>query len=93
MCIRDRYVPLPIGNGEQALNAQPVIEAGGGTLINDHDLTGQQVIDWAENLLTTPGKYQTAVAGALRSGSRNAAEDVARAACDLVGYSLPASQH
>ena len=87
------YVPLPIGNGEQALNAQPVIEAGGGTLINDHDLTGQQVIDWAENLLTTPGKYQTAVAGALRSGSRNAAEDVARAACDLVGYSLPASQH
>ena len=53
----------------------------------------RQVIDWAENLLTTPGKYQTAVAGALRSGSRNAAEDVARAACDLVGYSLPASQH
>ena len=25
------YVPLPIGNGEQALNARPVVDAGGGT--------------------------------------------------------------
>ena len=25
------YVPLPIGNGEQRLNAQPVVRAGGGS--------------------------------------------------------------
>lgn len=29
------FVPLPIGNGEQALNAHPVVEAGGGLLIDD----------------------------------------------------------
>ena len=29
------YVPLPIGNGEQALNARPVVEAGGGLLVDD----------------------------------------------------------
>jgi UDP-N-acetylglucosamine--N-acetylmuramyl-(pentapeptide) pyrophosphoryl-undecaprenol N-acetylglucosamine transferase len=29
------YVPLPIGNGEQALNARPVVDAGGGLLVDD----------------------------------------------------------
>ncbi len=33
------YVPLPIGNGEQALNARPVVDAGGGLLVDDADLT------------------------------------------------------
>ena len=33
------FVPLPIGNGEQALNARAVIEAGGGLLVDDADLT------------------------------------------------------
>ncbi|SDC95676.1 UDP-N-acetylglucosamine--N-acetylmuramyl-(pentapeptide) pyrophosphoryl-undecaprenol N-acetylglucosamine transferase [Nocardioides lianchengensis] len=33
------YVPLPIGNGEQALNARPVVDAGGGLLVADADLT------------------------------------------------------
>jgi len=26
------YVPLPIGNGEQRFNAQPVVQAGGGLM-------------------------------------------------------------
>jgi UDP-N-acetylglucosamine--N-acetylmuramyl-(pentapeptide) pyrophosphoryl-undecaprenol N-acetylglucosamine transferase len=29
------YVPLPIGNGEQRLNAMPVVGAGGGLLVRD----------------------------------------------------------
>jgi UDP-N-acetylglucosamine--N-acetylmuramyl-(pentapeptide) pyrophosphoryl-undecaprenol N-acetylglucosamine transferase len=29
------YVPLPIGNGEQRLNAEPVVAAGGGLLVDD----------------------------------------------------------
>ena len=32
------FVPLPIGNGEQALNAPAVIEAGGGLLVDDEYL-------------------------------------------------------
>jgi UDP-N-acetylglucosamine--N-acetylmuramyl-(pentapeptide) pyrophosphoryl-undecaprenol N-acetylglucosamine transferase len=27
------FVPLPIGNGEQALNAAPVVDAGGALLV------------------------------------------------------------
>ncbi len=33
------YVPLPIGNGEQRLNAEPVVRAGGGLLVADEDCT------------------------------------------------------
>ena len=42
------YVPLPIGNGEQRLNAQPVVRAGGGSIVEDEKLTP----DWlVENLI------------------------------------------
>ncbi|WP_124054998.1 undecaprenyldiphospho-muramoylpentapeptide beta-N-acetylglucosaminyltransferase [Arcanobacterium ihumii] len=33
------FVPLPIGNGEQALNAQDVVEAGGALLVSDRNFT------------------------------------------------------
>ncbi len=38
------YVPLPWGNGEQRRNAQPVVAAGGGVLVDDAELTP----DWIE---------------------------------------------
>ncbi|HMO11997.1 MAG TPA: glycosyltransferase, partial [Actinotalea sp.] len=33
------FVPLPVGNGEQRLNAAPVVDAGGALLVADGDLT------------------------------------------------------
>ena len=33
------YVPLPIGNGEQRLNALPIVQHGGGLLVDDAELT------------------------------------------------------
>ena len=33
------YVPLPYGNGEQRRNALPVVQAGGGLLVDDAELT------------------------------------------------------
>ena len=33
------FVPLPIGNGEQELNARPVVDAGGALLVADADFT------------------------------------------------------
>ena len=38
------YVPLPYGNGEQRRNALPVVQAGGGLLVDDAELTP----DWIE---------------------------------------------
>ena len=37
------YVPLPIGNGEQRFNAQPVVDAEGGLMVVDGDFTP----DWS----------------------------------------------
>jgi UDP-N-acetylglucosamine--N-acetylmuramyl-(pentapeptide) pyrophosphoryl-undecaprenol N-acetylglucosamine transferase len=39
------YVPYPVGNGEQRHNAQTVVEAGGGVLVDDSDFTSQYVIE------------------------------------------------
>jgi UDP-N-acetylglucosamine--N-acetylmuramyl-(pentapeptide) pyrophosphoryl-undecaprenol N-acetylglucosamine transferase len=37
------YVPLPHGNGEQRLNAEPIEEAGGGLIIDDADLSAEWI--------------------------------------------------
>ena len=39
------YVPLPIGNGEQRLNAVPIVQRGGGMLVNDADLSPEWIRD------------------------------------------------
>lgn len=52
------FVPLPIGNGEQALNARPVIEAGGGLLVADDALTPEWVRATVPELLTDPARLQ-----------------------------------
>jgi len=39
------YVPLPIGNGEQRLNALPVVQHGGGMLVADAELTPEWIRD------------------------------------------------
>jgi len=47
------YVPLPWGNGEQRRNALPVVEAGGGLIVEDGDLTpeliAQQIVPLARD--------------------------------------------
>jgi len=46
------FVPLPIGNGEQALNAKPVVDAGGGLLVSDEALSADWVAATVPGLLT-----------------------------------------
>ncbi len=47
-------VPLPHGNGEQALNARPLVETGGGVLVADAELTPERVAREVVGLLTDP---------------------------------------
>ena len=37
------YVPLPYGNGEQRLNALPIVRRGGGMLVDDAELTPEWI--------------------------------------------------
>jgi UDP-N-acetylglucosamine--N-acetylmuramyl-(pentapeptide) pyrophosphoryl-undecaprenol N-acetylglucosamine transferase len=45
------FVPLPIGNGEQAFNARAVVDAGGAYLVDDSALTPDYVSTMVPDLL------------------------------------------
>ncbi|SFC73542.1 undecaprenyldiphospho-muramoylpentapeptide beta-N-acetylglucosaminyltransferase [Streptomyces aidingensis] len=66
------YVPLPIGNGEQRLNAQPVVRAGGGLLVDDAELTGQWLMENVVPVLTDPGRLLAMSRAAAEFGRRDA---------------------
>ena len=77
------YVPLPIGNGEQRLNALPVVNAGGGVVVADEDLTPALVAQQVIGLLTDPPRLAAMTEAAARVGLRDAARQVAQAALDI----------
>jgi UDP-N-acetylglucosamine--N-acetylmuramyl-(pentapeptide) pyrophosphoryl-undecaprenol N-acetylglucosamine transferase len=71
------YVPLPIGNGEQRLNALPVVEAGGGLLIEDGDFTPAVLRDEVIPLVLDPPRLQAMGQAAGAHGVRDASERLA----------------
>jgi UDP-N-acetylglucosamine--N-acetylmuramyl-(pentapeptide) pyrophosphoryl-undecaprenol N-acetylglucosamine transferase len=77
------YVPLPIGNGEQRLNALPVVNAGGGMVVADAALTPALVAREVAGLLNDPPRLAAMTAAAARVGHRDAAQHVAQAALDI----------
>jgi UDP-N-acetylglucosamine--N-acetylmuramyl-(pentapeptide) pyrophosphoryl-undecaprenol N-acetylglucosamine transferase len=79
------YVPLPHGNGEQALNAGPVVAAGGGFLVPDAELTGQRVLDELGSLFADPPRLAAMGSAARRSGHAGADEALARLVFEVVG--------
>ena len=80
------FVPLPIGNGEQALNGADMVAAGGARMIKDALLTPELLVETVgECLLDTEvrGRMEKA---ALSLGKRDAAEKVA----DRIAATIPA---
>ncbi|WP_371744186.1 undecaprenyldiphospho-muramoylpentapeptide beta-N-acetylglucosaminyltransferase [Mycobacterium sp. DL592] len=77
------YVPLPIGNGEQRLNALPVVNAGGGLLVADSDLTSDFVAGEVVGLLSDTARLQAMTNAAAQVGHRDAARRVAEVALDV----------
>ncbi|WP_298885498.1 undecaprenyldiphospho-muramoylpentapeptide beta-N-acetylglucosaminyltransferase [uncultured Serinicoccus sp.] len=68
------YVPLPIGNGEQRLNAREVVEAGGGLLVEDAQVDPGWVRTVALPLLQDGPRLQVMAAAAAEHGDRDAAD-------------------
>src|SRR5829696_7155617 len=52
------FVPLPIGNGEQRRNALPVVEAGGGLLVEDAEFSSAWIESNVVPLLTDPAALE-----------------------------------
>lgn len=77
------YVPLPIGNGEQRLNALPVVDAGGGLLVADADLTPAYVGGEAARLVADGPRLAAMTAAAAGVGHRDAARRVADVVLDV----------
>lgn len=77
------YVPLPIGNGEQRLNALPVVQAGGGVLVADADLTPSYVAGEVVALITDAPRLAAMTAAAAGVGHRDAARRIADIVLDV----------
>jgi UDP-N-acetylglucosamine--N-acetylmuramyl-(pentapeptide) pyrophosphoryl-undecaprenol N-acetylglucosamine transferase len=74
------FVPLPIGNGEQRRNALPVIEAGGGLLVEDVDLSAAWIQTQLVPLLADPA----ALAGYARKAAAAGVADADERLADIV---------
>ncbi|OFJ50466.1 undecaprenyldiphospho-muramoylpentapeptide beta-N-acetylglucosaminyltransferase, partial [Mycolicibacterium grossiae] len=74
------YVPLPIGNGEQRLNALPVVQAGGGMLIDDADLLPDYVATTVAGLMSDAPRLAAMTSAAVLAGHPDAARRVAEVA-------------
>ncbi len=68
------YVPLPIGNGEQRLNATDVVAAGGGVLVDDDALTPEWVGSDLVRLATDRDAVDAMARAAAGAGERGADE-------------------
>lgn len=77
------YVPLPIGNGEQRLNALPVVDAGGGVIVADRDLTPETLAHMVIEIASDSGKLAEMTSAAALSGHPDAARQVAQVALDV----------
>jgi UDP-N-acetylglucosamine--N-acetylmuramyl-(pentapeptide) pyrophosphoryl-undecaprenol N-acetylglucosamine transferase len=67
------YVPLPIGNGEQRLNAEHAVTAGTAVMVADAELTGAWVDSQVPALFAEPGRLERMSAASATSGHRDAA--------------------
>ncbi len=71
------FVPLPIGNGEQRRNALPVVQAGGGLLVEDSELSGAWIETILVPLLEDPGALDGLARHAAAAGVADADERLA----------------
>lgn len=70
------YVPLPIGNGEQKLNAEPVVKAGGAILVSDADFTAKYVADIVMPIVSDKSKLAAMADVSASFGLRDASSRI-----------------
>ncbi|HEX4063036.1 MAG TPA: undecaprenyldiphospho-muramoylpentapeptide beta-N-acetylglucosaminyltransferase [Streptosporangiaceae bacterium] len=79
------YVPLPHGNGEQALNAAPIVAAGGGVVIDDAQLTADWIVATVHSIVCDPSRLAKMAEAAAAMGRRDADVRLAREVLDVAG--------
>lgn len=79
------FVPLPHGNGEQALNAHPVVQAGGALLIDDSALTSRWIDHVVIPLIKDRGHLDAMASAASGIVRRDADERLAEMIVEAAG--------
>jgi UDP-N-acetylglucosamine--N-acetylmuramyl-(pentapeptide) pyrophosphoryl-undecaprenol N-acetylglucosamine transferase len=79
------YVPLPLRGGEQRLNAEPIVAAGGGLIVEDAELTGDWIAQHVIGVLSDPVRLAAMTEAARISGARDAGLVLARAVLEVAG--------
>lgn len=80
------YVPLPLRGGEQRTNAEPIVAAGGGLMIDNDELTPEWIVREVIPRVTDPARLQAMSAAASSSGARDADVVLARAVLEIVEH-------
>ena len=78
------YVPLPHGNGEQRLNALPIVQRGGGLLVDDAELTAEWIKSSLLPVLTNIDQVAGMSEAAVAMGRKDADRWLAKAVIDIV---------
>jgi UDP-N-acetylglucosamine--N-acetylmuramyl-(pentapeptide) pyrophosphoryl-undecaprenol N-acetylglucosamine transferase len=84
------YVPLPIGNGEQRLNAEPIVAGGGGLLVDDAELSPEWIYHNLLPILRDADRVAQMSDAAARLGRRDADVALARMVYEVVQQSWAA---
>jgi UDP-N-acetylglucosamine--N-acetylmuramyl-(pentapeptide) pyrophosphoryl-undecaprenol N-acetylglucosamine transferase len=79
------FVPLPYGNGEQRRNALPVVEAGGGLLVDDAELTSSWIEQNVIPLVTDAPRLAEMGRAAAAYGRRDGDEELRRFVLNAIG--------
>ena len=72
------YVPLPLRGGEQRYNAEPIVDAGGGLLVDNVDLSARWIMDEVVPRITEPATLDAMSRAARHAGARDADTVLAR---------------
>jgi UDP-N-acetylglucosamine--N-acetylmuramyl-(pentapeptide) pyrophosphoryl-undecaprenol N-acetylglucosamine transferase len=71
------YVPLPHGNGEQRLNAEPIAAAGGGLIVDDADVSADWITSTLLPILADGARVAAMSEAAASVGHKDAAAELA----------------
>ncbi len=80
------FVPLPIGNGEQRVNAQPVVAAGGALMVLNEDFTTDYLVQELLPLIKSPQKLKDMAKASKSCGRADASSRLA----DVVAHVIKA---
>jgi UDP-N-acetylglucosamine--N-acetylmuramyl-(pentapeptide) pyrophosphoryl-undecaprenol N-acetylglucosamine transferase len=78
------YVPLPLRGGEQRLNAEPIVAAGGGIMVSNEQLGPEWIAAEVVPRMREPQVLETMSRAASRAGARDADVVLARKVLQIV---------